>query len=224
MAAMPDLVTRLIAIRHGETAWNRASRIQGHIDIPLNDVGRWQAERAGQAVAGEDVQAIYSSDLQRAHDTARAIARASGLSVSLDQGLRERHFGELEGLTQAEIAARWPDQAVRWRERDPSYGPVGGETLQAFYDRCTQALRRLAHRHLGQTVVVVAHGGVLDCFYRAANGVELSAPRSWTIGNATLNRLLYTPDGLTLLGWADDRHLDNEGGLDESTDGVVSPA
>ncbi|MCH8180477.1 MAG: histidine phosphatase family protein [Proteobacteria bacterium] len=221
---MSDLVTRLIAVRHGETAWNRISRIQGHTDVPLNEVGRWQARQVGDAVAAEGVHAIYSSDLQRAAETARAIGRACGVAVHLDASLRERHFGELEGLTHAEISSRWPDQSQRWRSRDPAYGPHGGETLQGFYDRCLAALRRLAQQHLGQTVVLVAHGGVLDCFYRAANGVALEVPRSWTIGNATINRLLYSPDGLTMVGWSDDGHLADAPALDESSDGAVAPA
>lgn len=221
---MSDLVTRLIAVRHGETAWNRVSRIQGHTDIPLNEAGQWQARQVGQAVAAEGVDAIYSSDLLRAADTARAIGQAAGLPVHLDAALRERHFGELEGLTHEEINTRWPEQARRWRGRDPDYGPQGGETLKEFHARCVGALTRLAHRHLGQTVVLVAHGGVLDCFYRAANGVALEVPRSWTIGNATINRLLYSPEGLTMVGWADDGHLMASRGLDESTDGAVAPA
>lgn len=221
---MSEFATRLIAVRHGETAWNRVSRIQGHTDIPLNEAGLWQARQVGQAVAAEGIDAIYSSDLQRAADTARAIGRAAGVPVQLDVALRERHFGELEGLTHDEINTRWPEQARRWRGRDPDYGPQGGETLKDFHARCVGALTRLAQRHPGQTVVLVAHGGVLDCFYRAANGVDLSVPRSWTIGNATINRLLYSPDGLTMIGWADDGHLQAEQGLDESSDGAVAPA
>ncbi len=222
---MTDAVTRLIAVRHGETAWNRESRIQGHTDIPLNDTGLWQADRVGVAVAQESIHAIYSSDLQRARLTAQSIGRAAGVPVQLEEGLRERHFGELEGLTHDEIHTRWPEQARRWKQRDPAYGPVGGETLTEFYQRCVGQLTRLAQRHLGQTIVVVAHGGVLDCFYRAANGIELTAPRSWTIGNATINRLLYSPDGLTMVGWADDGHLAASGGaLDESSDGALAPA
>lgn len=221
---MSESATRLIAIRHGETAWNRVSRIQGHTDIPLNEAGLWQARQVGEAVAAEGVDAIYSSDLQRAADTARAIGQAAGVPVNLDVALRERHFGELEGLTHDEINTRWPEQARRWRGRDPDYGPQGGETLKDFHARCLGALTRLAQRHPGQTVVLVAHGGVLDCFYRAANGVDLSVPRSWTIGNATINRLLYSPDGLTMIGWADDGHLQAERGLDESSDGAVAPA
>lgn len=221
---MSESATRLIAVRHGETAWNRVSRIQGHTDIPLNEAGLWQARQVGEAVAAEGIDAIYSSDLQRAADTARAIGQAAGVPVQLDVALRERHFGELEGLTHDEINTRWPEQARRWRGRDPDYGPQGGEALKDFHARCVGALTRLAQRHPGQTVVLVAHGGVLDCFYRAANGVDLSVPRSWTIGNATINRLLYSPDGLTMIGWADDGHLQAERGLDESSDGAVAPA
>lgn len=221
---MSDRVTRLIAVRHGETAWNRDSRIQGHTDIPLNDRGLWQARQVGQAMAGEGVHAIYSSDLLRALDTARAIGHAAGLAVHPERELRERHFGQLEGLTRDEIASRWPHDATRWNQRDPAYGPPGGETLQGFYDRCVGAMLRLAQHHLGQTVVLVAHGGVLDCFYRAANGVDLSTPRSWTIGNATINRLLFSPEGLTMVGWADDQHLTENPGLDESSDGLTATA
>ena len=157
--------------------------------------------------------------------SAQSIGRAAGVPVQLEEGLRERHFGELEGLTHDEIHTRWPDQARRWKQRDPAFGPVGGETLTEFYQRSVGHLTRLAQRHLGQTIVVVAHGGVLDCFYRAANGIDLTAPRSWTIGNATINRLLYSPDGLTMIGWADDGHLVAHGGaLDESSDGALAPA
>ena len=154
---MSDRVTRLLLIRHGETAWNIDSRIQGHTDIPLNDVGRWQAERVALALADEGVDAVFSSDLQRARDTAEAIARTVSRPLQLDEQLRERHFGRLEGLTHGEIHAQWPDDARRWRDRDPHYGPDGGETLSAFYERCVGALRRVAEAHPGQTVVVVAH-------------------------------------------------------------------
>ncbi len=129
---MPDQVTRLLVIRHGETAWNTEGRIQGHIDIPLNDKGRWQADRLATALIDEEVDAIYSSDLERARDTAQAVASALKQPLQLHTGLRERHFGRLEGHTQVEVAAQWPEEGRRWRERDPSYGPEGGETLQAF--------------------------------------------------------------------------------------------
>jgi probable phosphoglycerate mutase len=208
--------TRIIAIRHGETAWNVDTRIQGHLDIPLNDVGRWQARRVGAALAGESIASVYASDLGRAHATAQAVADVAGLPVVADAGLRERAFGVFEGRTFAQIEADWPDQAQRWRKRDPTFEPEGGESLLRFRERIVGTLQRLAVGHPGEQIVVVGHGGVMDVLYRAATGQELQAPRTWALGNAAINRLLWTPDGMTLVGWADTGHLD-DAALDEAT-------
>lgn len=209
--------TRVLAIRHGETAWNVEGRIQGQLDVPLNDTGRWQVHRLALAVADEGVSAIYSSDLLRALETAQAVARGCDRPITTDTGLRERGFGVFEGLSYDEINRRWPSQAERWRKRDPSFGAEGGETLRQFFERGVGAVTRLAALHPGETIAVVAHGGVMDCLYRAASRVALDAPRSWQLGNASINRLLYTPQGFTLIGWSDDHHLEDSA-LDEFTD------
>jgi 2,3-bisphosphoglycerate-dependent phosphoglycerate mutase len=203
--------TRILAIRHGETAWNVDTRIQGQLDIPLNDTGRWQAHRLALAIAEEGLDAIYSSDLLRALETAQAVASGSGKPIATDTGLRERGFGEFEGLTFQEIGERWP-------RRDPTFGPPGGEVLRDFYDRSVATVMRLAAAHPGQTIAVVAHGGVMDCLYRAATRLALDAPRSWQLGNASINRLLHSPQGFTLVGWSDTYHLEDTS-LDESADG-----
>jgi len=207
-------LTRILAIRHGETAWNIDGRIQGHTDIPLNDKGRWQAGRLGAALAHEQIDAVVASDLQRALATAQAIAAPHRLAVQVDAGLRERGFGIFEGSTFAEIEARWPEQSQRWRRRDPDYGPEGGENLKQLYARCVETVARLAEANLGHSIAIVAHGGVMDCLYRAATRIDLQAPRSWQLGNAGINRLLYTPEGFTLVGWNDTHHLD-EAALDD---------
>jgi probable phosphoglycerate mutase len=212
--------TRIILIRHGETSWNTETRIQGHTDIDLNARGRWQAQRLAAALVDEGLAAIYSSDLSRAHSTALAVAQTSGLEVRVKPVLRERAFGTFEGRTFAEIEAQWPEDARRWRSRDPSFGPPGGESLQAFYDRCVRAIHELAAPHEGQAVAMVAHGGVLDCLYRAATGQALNAPRSWVMANAGINRLLRASDVLTLVGWADVGHLEGEPPLDELCEDV----
>lgn len=213
-------VTRVLAIRHGETAWNVDTRIQGQLDIPLNDTGHWQAERLAAAVADDELHALYASDLQRAHQTAQAIARATGLAITADKGLRERGFGSFEGHTYQEIEDRWPEESMRWRKRDVDFSPGGvGESLRVFYERCVGTVARLAAAHPGQTIAVVAHGGVMDCLYRAASRLDLQAARSWQLGNASINRLLYTPEGFSLVGWSDTSHLDR-GALDESNDRV----
>ena len=205
---MTQQATRILATRHGQTAWNATLRIQGQLDIGLDDVGRWQAQRLAQACADEAFDAVYSSDLARARDTAQALASAAGLEVRTDAGLRERGFGVFEGLTYAEVESRFPDQARRWRQRDASFGPAGGEALQVFYQRVVAAVAALAARHRGQHIAVVAHGGVLDALYRAAARVALDAPRSWQLGNAGINRLLASDEGFVLVGWGDTTHLD----------------
>ncbi|HNQ10075.1 MAG TPA: histidine phosphatase family protein [Giesbergeria sp.] len=207
--------TRIIAVRHGETAWNVDTRIQGHLDIALNDTGHWQARQVARALADEPLAAVYTSDLQRAHATAQAIAQASGAPLVAEPGLRERSFGELEGRTFAEIEAELPEQARRWRQRDPHFAPTGGETLVQLRERIAATTHRLAAQHTEQLIVLVAHGGVLDMLYRLATGLDLQAPRTWLVTNASINRLLWTPQGLTLVGWADTQHLDT-GSRDET--------
>jgi len=216
-------VTRVLAIRHGETAWNVDGRIQGQLNVPLNDMGRWQVHRLALALADENIAAIYSSDLLRALETAQAVARASGDAIVTDAGLRERGFGAFEGLSYKEISARWPGLAERWRKRDPEFGAPGGETLNQFYARSIATATRLAALHPGQTIALVSHGGVMDCLYRAAARVALDAPRSWQLGNAAINRLLYTPQGFTLIGWSDDYHLDDDDAQGEYADVDAPP-
>lgn len=200
--------TRLVVLRHGRTAWNAEARIQGQLDVPLDEVGRWQAERLADALAGEDITTVYSSDLQRAVATAQPLVARTGARLHTDARLRERGFGSFEGCTYAEIQTRWPEAAERWRRREPGFQPGGGEALTPFFERCVGAVCALAAQHPGQAIAVVAHGGVLDCLYRAAVGVELDAPRSWQLGNAAVNRLLFNGEGLALVGWADTAHLD----------------
>ncbi len=207
--------TRIIAIRHGETTWNVDTRIQGHLDIPLNETGRKQAERMALALADEPISAIYASDLTRAWETAQHLARIQGMEVTREEGLRERGFGEFEGKTFAEIAALLPDQSMRWRKRDPDFAPNGGESLIALRSRVVATAERLAAAHPGQLIAMVGHGGVMDVLYRAATRLDIQAPRTWQLGNAAINRLLWTPEGFTLVGWADTQHLD-DGTLDDS--------
>ncbi|HEX7891000.1 MAG TPA: histidine phosphatase family protein [Ramlibacter sp.] len=209
--------TRIIAVRHGETSWNVDARIQGQLDIQLNDTGRWQARRVGEALSGEQLAAIYSSDLGRAHETARAISHAAGIPVVAHSGLRERRFGLFEGKTFHEIHETWPEDALNWKKRIPEWTPPeGGESLLQLRERVTRTMSDLASRHTGQLIAVVAHGGVLDALYRVATGQEVNSPRTWQLPNGAINRLLWTPEGFTLVGWSDTQHLDQPS-YDENT-------
>lgn len=200
--------TRILAIRHGETTWNQDKRLQGHLDIPLNERGHWQAARAAAALRDEPIAAVYSSDLARAHQTACVIAATQGLPVQAHTGLRERHFGDFQGRTWTELEVEEPEATRAWRTRVPDFAPGGGETLLQLRERIRSVLNEIAAHHTGEQIVVVAHGGVLDMVYRLATGLELQAPRTWTVENAAINRLLWTPEGLSLVGWADSGHLD----------------
>ena len=215
--------TLIIAIRHGETTWNVDTRIQGRLDIPLNATGRSQATRMARALQDEPITAVYASDLARAWETAHYLGRARGLPVVPEAGLRERGFGDFEGLTFAEIEARLPDQSQRWRRRDPEFAPAGGESLTVLNQRVVEAAERLAARHPGELIALVGHGGVMDVLYRAAARLHIQAPRTWSLGNAAINRLLWTPEGFTLVGWADTQHLDGDA-LDDGPFPATGPA
>ena len=210
--------TRILAIRHGETAWNVDTRLQGHLDIPLNDVGLRQAQHLAQALVQRDtIHAIYASDLSRAHTTAQAIAQATGQTVNTHAGLRERHFGAFQGRNFAEIEVELPEHAWHWRKRTPDWTPPdGGESLLVLRERIVTTVNELAVRHPGQQIVLVAHGGVLDILYRAATRIDLQAPRTWSLTNTAVNSMLWTPAGLSLVGWGDTSHLDALG-KDESS-------
>lgn len=158
-------VTDILLVRHGESVWNATGRWQGWADPPLSELGRRQARLAAAAVtdvladAGTDVAAVVSSDLRRAHDTARILTSALGLGpVSVEPDLRERHVGEWTGLTRSDIEARWTNAA---RLLAPPRRPPGGERIETFTDRVLGALERVAGRHRGVGVLAVAHGGVI---------------------------------------------------------------
>ena len=199
--------THLIVIRHGETAWNRERRLQGQLDVPLNDTGRAQARALAAALTGEPIDAIYASDLGRALETAAPLAEALGLAVRPERNLRERCYGDLQGMTYAEVAEQRPEDFARWQARVPDYAPRGGESLLTFQERTVEIALSLSRRHPGERRAVVAHGGVLDCLYREATGMTLEAPRQHELLNASVNRLRSDSTHLTLLQWGDVNHL-----------------
>lgn len=211
---MNSTTTRLCLVRHGETDWNAARRLQGQLDIDLNAVGELQARAVRPELAGQAFAAVYSSDLTRAWRT--ALLATEGLvlpAVSPAPTLRERHYGVFQGLTAADAKLRQPDAYRHHQMRTPDYGYETGETLIAFAARIMHSLTALAERHRGGTVLVFTHGGVLDIVYRAATGRTLEAPRDFPVPNAALNWLEYRASAWFLRSWADRRHL--ERALDE---------
>ncbi|MHA4869558.1 histidine phosphatase family protein [Duganella sp. PWIR1] len=204
--------TTILLIRHGETAWNAVRRLQGHIDIPLNPEGERQAAALARALAAEKLDAIVSSDLQRAMQTAQAVAGLHArLSLQTDARLRERAYGVFEGMLYQDIQQQYPDDFTRWQARDvEAVMPAGGrvaESFHQFYDRAIGGLLAVAASHAGQTVAVVAHGGVLECAYRAARGIQLDSPRDFQVKNASINRFTMVDGKLVLDSWGEVEHL-----------------
>ncbi len=209
MAPMPN--TNIVLIRHGETAWNVERRLQGHIDIALNPEGARQAGALAAALAGERLDAIVASDLQRARQTAEALAAARGMPVRIDPALRERCFGGFEGLLYADIEQRFPAEFAAWQAREiDAPMPQGeriAETFRQFYQRAVGAILGWAASHPGQTIALVAHGGVLECAYRAALGLPLETPRTFPVLNASINRFSVDNGKLRLDSWGEVAHL-----------------
>lgn len=202
-------MTRFCFIRHGETDWNVALRMQGHVDIPLNATGLAQAEALGRRFASGTIQAeaLYCSDLIRAQQTAQPVAAALGLPIITTPQLRERSFGCCEGLVFDEIVARFPAEAAAIKRRDPDHVPAGGESRRQHQVRIRDCVNELAACHPVQTLVVVTHGGVLDVVYRFASALAIDAPRTYPIANASLNWVVVDDQKWQIEAWADVTHL-----------------
>jgi probable phosphoglycerate mutase len=207
----PNISTDIILIRHGETAWNRELRFQGHADVPLNDLGHEQARRLGLRLAGEPAQHLISSDLMRAQQTAAPAALQLALPVVTSAALREQNFGVAEGLRSDEIQALHPRAWEEWLEFREEHAMPEGESAREFHARVVAALGALATAHAGSRLVVVTHGGVLDMVWRTARGLSLSGPRQSDIPNAGFNRIRIAdpaqPGTIEIVEWADARHL-----------------
>ena len=223
---MVPLVTTLVLIRHGETAWNREKRLQGQIDIALSDVGERQARSLAErfdvkanadanAQAALIVDVVLSSDLSRAMQTAAPVAEALGLPIIPEPGLRERHYGVFQGTTRDQIALQWPHDHARWMAHDPDFTPEGGESMRQLSARVVRTLASIGRAYAGKTVVCVTHGGVLDCAYRFAVPLPLEAPRQHTLLNASVNTIQWYSDETghdahgtaRLIAWGDVAHL-----------------
>ncbi|TKY55734.1 Phosphoglycerate mutase protein 4 [Spatholobus suberectus] len=214
----PDYA-EIVVVRHGETAWNTTAKIQGHLDVELNENGRQQAATVGDRLSRESkASVIYSSDLQRAFETAQIIAsRCGGLEVVKDSDLRERHLGDLQGHVFHEIAKTNPTayKAFVSKNEDQEI-PGGGESLVQLFDRSTSALLRIGLKHKGERVIVVSHGGFIRALYKWAcpNG------RPGKVLNTCVSVFhLYGEDKWTLKVWGDVSHLSKTGFLESGFGG-----
>jgi len=202
------LSTRLVVVRHGETEWNLASRIQGHTDSPLSPAGQAQAAAIAQRLAGERFDRLVSSDLGRAWRTAQAIAARTGNAVVADARLRERNYGVAEGLTYGEVGVHYPEVFSRVRDTDPDYVVPGGESRRQLFHRVRDAFEALAREADDARIAVVCHGGVLAALYRHVNAIPVEAVHAIPIPNASYNALVFDGGRWTVESWADTAHLE----------------
>jgi probable phosphoglycerate mutase len=208
--------TRFIVIRHGETEWNVAARIQGQGDSALTATGIEQARALARRLATQRFDVLVASDLGRAHDTARHVARECGHEVRLDARFRERSFGAGEGMTYEEIDRVHPDAFSRVRDVDPDYVVPGGESRRQFHERVRGGFEALAAEHSGKTVVVVTHGGVLATFYRHVQAIDLRAVQRIPITNASYNALAFDGERWSIEVWGDTAHLEGAEPFEEA--------
>jgi broad specificity phosphatase PhoE len=174
-------VTTILLVRHGETDWNNEGRWQGHADRPLNEAGRTQALVLAESLAGRQIDAVYSSDLVRAHATARIVADQLGLPVELDAGLREVDVGEWSGRAHDDLERSDPEGFRRWREGGKGW--QGGESYEQMGERVVATVLEIAERHPGGTILIVSHGGSIRACRATAAGLEYAASRVAAIGS-----------------------------------------
>ncbi len=181
----------LILIRHAETEWNRVGRCQGFADVELCDSGKRQVEELAKSLKDESISAVYSSDLKRAIDTAKAIAEYHGLSVEFDPDLREMNQGELEGLTFVEIREKYAELLSAWVQSPETVKLPGGESLKELQERALRAIERIYKRHPEETVVVVSHNLTIITLLCQFTGVGLGEFRKFKLQATSKNVILF---------------------------------
>ena len=204
-------ITRFCLVRHGETDWNAARRLQGHTDISLNATGVTQAKQMARALKKMNLQfdVLYTSDLQRAAKTAQAIEELFNTTAIENNLLRERHLGALQGLTTEEAPIQEPALWKSHLSRNIHEKLRDGESIQLFADRIQFALKQIRTQHLGKTILLVSHGGALDMMYRIASNQPLDAAKVVAVPNASLNWISHDGIRWKVDSWADTSHLDS---------------
>ncbi len=207
---------QFFAVRHGETEWNLTGKIQGHLDSPLTDNGIKQAGLLADALREKNIDVIYSSDLERALQTAEIIAGKLSLEIKTDIRLRERHLGIMQELTKKEFAEKYPGEFALFDTNDPDYILPGGESARQRYTRSIECVEELAEREKGKRVLIVAHGGVLSSFYYKATNTPLTEPREFPLFNGSINSFSISDGEWSLDSWGDTEHLENLETLDDN--------
>ncbi|MDR3692525.1 MAG: histidine phosphatase family protein [Fimbriimonas sp.] len=210
---------RLLLVRHGQTSWNDSGRAQGHTDIPLDPVGMDQARRVGEALADYPIERIITSDLVRSRDTAKAVADATGANLEVRIDLRERCFGEWEGLPFTAVTQNLQDRAATHGISAQEVRPPSGESFLDVWDRLEPLHTDL--RQAEGLIAVVSHGGSLSILLAKLLKGTLDTSRAFRFANTGITELQRRMDGLFLITrYNDTSHLASDRVLSGSLDGV----
>ena len=202
---------RLILIRHAESQGNVENRFQGHVDYPLSPRGVEQARRLAARLRDRHLDHIYASPLLRANYTAEVVAEAKGMVVSPLPGVMEYHFGDLSGLSWAEIEERHPELAAAQRTRGRAYAAWPGEEgRDAFRERVCGALWALEADHAEETIAVVSHGGAIAVFCQSVLGLDHTHRPPFMVENTALFEIEVRNGRGTIWTANDTCHLDGE--------------
>lgn len=188
----------LILVRHGQTAWNKAQRFQGQSNVPLDDTGLAQAGRVAQRLASINLEAIYSSDLTRARQTAQQIANQRACPIYVDERLRELNFGRWEGMCYAEIGEKYPEQLRAWEIDPVHFAPPEGESLSQMISRLEEFLGDVRAKHVSGNVVIAAHGGSLQVILCLALNHPPTLHWQFSLAPGSLSELAFYPAGVIL--------------------------
>ncbi len=225
---MPAGPARLWLVRHGQTDWNAQRRIQGHTPTELNEVGRQQAAKLALWFGRRSFQAIWSSDLPRARQTAEPIAAALGLSVCTTPMLRERHLGPYEGKTWDEVRAMrvgLPGLAAAQQGDLADWtGVPGVESDQTLWHRIRDCLTDISQKHADQNVLIITHGGVIKHSVWHILGLPAGAPRRFPLANGITAVVQHRPDGFYLLSLFDTALIDGETSAADTASAIAAPS
>ena len=183
-------MTRLILIRHGQTDWNAEGRWQGQADPPLNQHGREQAQRVAQELASQKLTVLYSSDLNRALETARIIGTELGLEVIPDVRLREIRLGLWQGMLSTDIQSQYPEEFREWYVSPPAVRPPGGEDLTTLAKRVLEVTNEIIRRHPSQVVGIIAHEFPIAVVRCRATGIGLERIREMIPSTGTWEQIV----------------------------------
>lgn len=204
--------TKISAVRHGETEWNKIGKQQGHLNSNLTESGTLQARAMGDGLQKIKFDAFYSSDLGRAVETADIIKSFIKINFIIDNRLRERNLGSLQGLTKGEFKNKYLDDWTKFNQNDPEYELPGGESIRQRYGRAINCIEDLASKNMNKTILLVTHGGILMSMIYKTLKLPLNQKRSFSLYNGSIN-VFSISDTMewNLEVWGDTNHLEKYG-------------